>query len=359
MKDRELWGDIARGICIIFVLVRHSPVDIGTTNLITWFVMPAFFIISGYFSKPLDSKAALISWLKKRTGRLLIPYFTFLIILSLLVVVLEFMHINIATTSDNFNLVNIIIGGRALPGLLIPLWYITVLYLTQVYFTIINQKLKTATKCLIPIAIAYVVAHVESWLVHDHSFPAYVPFGADIALLALSYYAFGFYAKSFLGTFKKQIFLASGVFVASMIGLNALGVFDYTLNMIELEYTNFVLDIVIPVITTVFFIQCCHLIIGGRIRDFFVVIGKNSLAIYVLSGVIYGAFLSSVSLLLGSTLASSLIIIVVGGILALIIPLIVSILIINRFRITRILFAGQYEGSKANKDRAAVSEGKP
>jgi len=349
MKDRELWGDIARGICIILVIIRHIDVYTDVTNVITWFVIPAFFIISGYFFKPLENKAALVSWLKKRAGRLLIPYFTFLMLLSLLVIVLQSMHVSLATTSE-FNLANIILGGSTLPGIMLHLWFIPVLFMTQGVFALLIYKLKTPMKCLIPIAIAYIVAHIESWLVFDQSYPIYVPFGADLVLLSLSFCAFGFYAKSIIGTPKRSTLLVSGAFIAAMITLNMLGVFEYTLSMIALQYTNPVLDIVMPVVMTLFVIQCSHIVVNmSRAKDLFVIIGKNSLVIYILSRVVYGSFIVLLTMLFKSDISTSIYIIIVGILLAIIIPLIVGVSIINRYKITRILFAGQYEGLKAKK----------
>ena len=49
VQDRINYLDIAKGILIIFVVLGHS--DFENRNIIFWFHMPAFFIISGMLYK--------------------------------------------------------------------------------------------------------------------------------------------------------------------------------------------------------------------------------------------------------------------------------------------------------------------
>lgn len=70
--------DILKGIGIILVVIGHNSSGV-LRNFIYTFHMPLFFIISGF----LFSKKNIKDYLMNSFQRLLIPYFLFLILLSL------------------------------------------------------------------------------------------------------------------------------------------------------------------------------------------------------------------------------------------------------------------------------------
>lgn len=134
ITDRKKWLDIAKGIGIIAVVIGHSGSK--EANLLYWFHMPLFFVISGFLFKPCLDWKSLLSWVNKRVRQLLIPYISFLG----LIVVVEF-YLN----NKYFNLYEIIKaffsnlfpGGRFIGGFYTPFWFITCLFVTQVVFAII------------------------------------------------------------------------------------------------------------------------------------------------------------------------------------------------------------------------------
>jgi fucose 4-O-acetylase-like acetyltransferase len=61
MKQRETWADIAKAIGILGVVLGHAGVP-SIAKYMYWFHMPFFFLISGYFFKPLSSWKQFPSW---------------------------------------------------------------------------------------------------------------------------------------------------------------------------------------------------------------------------------------------------------------------------------------------------------
>ena len=69
-KKRMDWPDAAKGICMIAVIAGHMQTDFINQLVYLWH-LPVFFLISGYFLKPLPD----IAMVKKKAKKLLIPYF--------------------------------------------------------------------------------------------------------------------------------------------------------------------------------------------------------------------------------------------------------------------------------------------
>lgn len=75
-ERRIAWIDMLKGIGILCVVLGHSTGD----RYVYLFHMPLFYILSGYMIKQPIKPSAYIS---KSTIRLLIPYFSFLFLISL------------------------------------------------------------------------------------------------------------------------------------------------------------------------------------------------------------------------------------------------------------------------------------
>lgn len=80
---RKNWIDAAKGIAILIVVLNHSGLHIPGVNF--WggiFYVPIFFLLSGYTYHPTEE--SLGSFAKKKTHRLLLPYFVTNLILFLI-----------------------------------------------------------------------------------------------------------------------------------------------------------------------------------------------------------------------------------------------------------------------------------
>ena len=68
-SNRLAWPDVAKGICIISVILGHLGVD-AINRVVFTYHLPVFFLLSGYFMKKTSDKKCI----EDKARRLLIPY---------------------------------------------------------------------------------------------------------------------------------------------------------------------------------------------------------------------------------------------------------------------------------------------
>lgn len=74
-NQRRRYIDIAKGLCIALIVLRHSP---GGHDYL-WLIhltIPMFFFLSGIFFKESDSLTVM---LRKKTNKILIPFLFFIL----------------------------------------------------------------------------------------------------------------------------------------------------------------------------------------------------------------------------------------------------------------------------------------
>jgi len=174
------WIDIVKGIGIILVVLGHIKGGFSQ-DLIFLVHMPLFFFISGYLFKPQDKK----KFFFKKTVSLLLPYFTFLIILY----PIEYPY------SDDKNIINYILkpiyGGQLLNKGLIAYWFVTCLFLTQQIFNLLFQKIKSKKLLSFVMFLFLVISYINSEI-----YPFFrLPWNAHIVLATIPFFYTGYLFK--------------------------------------------------------------------------------------------------------------------------------------------------------------------
>lgn len=237
-KRRELWIDAAKGLSIIFVVMGHSG-DGLATHYLFWFHVPLFFLLSGMVFKPTDPKLYL-SWAWKRTRGLMIPYFAYGLLITMILLIFTF-----DLKSFAGNIVRLLYGGLSLTGPFGVLWFITCLLFTQLIFGfIVRFRMRMQ---LLLIASCYLLAHLIS-LTSLSRFN--LPWNIDVALLAITYYALGYYGKRLIPLLIGRIAALPLLITlcAGILFMDYTGVLSYSLNMKYKEYDALLLDLVIPML---------------------------------------------------------------------------------------------------------------
>ena len=133
MRKPEI--DILKGILIILVVIGHIVTGDSTThNIIFWFHMPVFLMISGYFIKDASTvKSCFNNTLSKLFTRYCIPYFSWSILL--------FVYIHPESLLKY--IARVVLGG-ANNSLVFsyPFWYINALALCLLVVNIVQYKFK-------------------------------------------------------------------------------------------------------------------------------------------------------------------------------------------------------------------------
>ena len=256
MNNKRLsWVDVTKGFLMILVVIGHYPgeLDFPLSKYIYWFHMPAFFILSGLFFKPVLEKGMMKHSIHKRFMQLIVPYLFFLVSITLVRYGIELGSGNTDASWYAQDLWTLVVGGRFVRGAYGVFWFVTTLFFTYLFFLWLTKYFSRA-KQLVLLAVFYTLAHLES-VVAMHviggapsTASQTIPmlWNIDVALMAIVYFAFGYYLKSFWMNIPR-VWLAAGFIVGSTaIVLDRMQFIDYRLSMKFLRYDHFVLDLVIP-----------------------------------------------------------------------------------------------------------------
>jgi len=245
-QDRRVnWIDIAKGLSIIFVVMGHSG-DYAINHYLGWFRMPLFFALSGFLFKPV-APGLFAAWARKRIVRLLIPYFAYGLLIAFVI---------LCATGDISEfakqLVKLPYGGQLLTGPFGVFWFITCLLVTQVAFGFLS-RFSTLTVAVV-IAVCYAAAHLFV------GFKTPLPWNADVALMALPYYAMGFYLRGVLVKLVSKVYtlLFAAAVAAAAVLLDANGAFTHAMDMKYKEYHNPLLDVAIALSIVTALCSACY-----------------------------------------------------------------------------------------------------
>lgn len=271
-KPRELWIDAAKGFSIIFVVMGHSG-DAAANHYLSWFRMPLFFILSGLVFKPVEP-GRYLQWALKRTRGLMTPYFAYGLLIA---AVLLLFTLNIKGFAEN--IARLLYGGMTLTGPYGVFWFITCLLFTQLLFGyIIRYSRRTQ---ILLIVSAYLLSHIIS-LTALRAFN--LPWNADVSLLAVTYYAIGFYGKTLIPALLRRYWALLVLLPLSglVLLLERKGIIQYSLNMKYKEYDALVLDLAVPLIISLTICAAVYQLTKLIPLDWMGALGRNSIAIMYL-----------------------------------------------------------------------------
>lgn len=135
---RKSWVDICKGIAIILMLFLHSYSS--NNHLISWihsFLMPLFFILSGYvMSITQNYKKNFLQLLKKLFYQLMIPYFIWSFLTTAFLQLLKTKgHGFLDAFLSNIKPIVCLYGSS-------PAWFLSCLFVTEIVFIILLKTIK-------------------------------------------------------------------------------------------------------------------------------------------------------------------------------------------------------------------------
>lgn len=271
-EKRNASIDVLKGMLITFVVLGHYPkLNLEIKNVIYWFHMPLFFIISGYLFKNNKERIWVIATIKKY----LIPYIAYFVV----VLIIE----------RNFTLGNILrflYGGRMYWGVY---WFIPCLLITILLFKFLISKLSKRNVIII-VFIMYLMAHLEAlfYLPSNNDYNSWsiiykIPLNLDVCLISISYFAMGFYLKNRISEIvsKPSVYylIISFLLCVTLMYLSVSKDFNYVLDLKYGQYKHVALDTLIPLMWGVLLLIISSAIKEVKILSF---IGKNTLPIMYL-----------------------------------------------------------------------------
>ncbi|WP_182629289.1 acyltransferase family protein [Clostridium chromiireducens] len=239
-NPREDYMDIVKSLGIILVVMAH--VQSPGKNMIFLFHMPLFFFVSGYFYKDKysDNLELLI---KKRFKLLYIPFVKY----ELIFLVLHNAFVNLGLYNSYENeaikmysstdfIINIfkVLTFNGTEVLIIPLWFLPVLFFTNIIFCLINRYFKSKwIRCLI-IATLFILGVKLKYWDTNMKFNNFCPETINISLVALTFFYIGYLYNKY----KKYINLNFFIALLSFAVLVISGKNNITVDMRLNSYTN-------------------------------------------------------------------------------------------------------------------------
>jgi fucose 4-O-acetylase-like acetyltransferase len=330
-SKRQVWVDVAKTLALILVVVGHPFGPAAYTKYIYWFHMPVFFLLSGYLFKPPDGWSSFRSWLSKRSREVLVPYGSYLALVTLVRYFYVYRYLHILEASFVWNdLRDVLFGGRV-PGIYYTVfWFFTCLFAVQVLFALLNLACKDSRLVMATVAVSYLLAHLEAWLVGSH--PPLVPWNLDVTLIAVAYYAIGYFCKRALADIPLWVMSAAVAVSAWLIVIDCLGLMNYVLNLKYVVYQHLLLDLLIPMVMTVALLGISQVLARGGLGRAVTLMGNVALPVVYLHVPINTVLLIEYHYHYGNAVAA---------LIGLVAPIILSKLVFERFSLTRYLFQGR------------------
>ncbi|MFC6171581.1 acyltransferase family protein [Loigolactobacillus jiayinensis] len=285
-KRRIAWIDIAKAIGIIAVVVGHAYPEHDTFyKVLYWWHMPLFFMIGGFFLRPLQ-----LGQFKTFAQHKLIPllreYFGFGLFLTL---------ISAWVTPNRWQglgqgLADLIYGGTHLNGVLSAFWYMTVYILALVLLTVIISFVPQNWLRWVIVTAAFLLGTAYSNAPALFGFS--LPGDADVTLCALFY----MYAGRELFRYQRQR-LHSKWWLGVVIGLSSVGimaqqsgVFDLRLYLKSHEITSRSLALILPLILCSAIFMLAYWLQHTPLVDGLTFIGKHTMIIMYLHKLVFAIF---------------------------------------------------------------------
>jgi len=290
-QKRLTWVDVTKGFLMILVVIGHYPgeLDFPFIKYIYWFHMPAFFLLSGIFFKEIKDDQNTKMTIKKRFMQLMVPYLFFLFLITAVRYSMELALGNFELSWYLEDLWKLVIAGRFARGAYGVFWFVTTLFFTYLLFIWMTKYL-TRLKQITLLVIFYLVAHLESiFAMHVISgAPAEsaqsIPmlWNLDVALMAIVYFALGYYAKSVWMNVTLPWLFGALVVVFGAVAADYVGMIDYHLSMKFLRYDHFILDLVIPIAFIIVILGIFQRLTGILPLEWLAKVEKHSIAIMYL-----------------------------------------------------------------------------
>lgn len=173
--------DLAKGICILLVVLGHcgAPISIPGLEIVR---MPLYFILSGLFFKDYGGG---YNFFIKKTNKILIPFLFFYLVGCAIFYGLKAFAPQLLVT-DAKGIFDIFDNRQFFNG---PIWFLLCLFWCNIIFCQITLNVK---KDSVRVPLVALLGFI-GWYLGEKG--VFVPMFIDVALTALPFFAFGYYLK--------------------------------------------------------------------------------------------------------------------------------------------------------------------
>lgn len=185
-NNRIEFIDLAKGVCILYIVLGHISVNINFPGLgnMTNIAMPTFFVLSGLFVKLYGSVK---SFLIDKINRILIPFLFFYLLGYFIFYIVNWIEPGLIV-SDAKSVLDVFTQRQYFNG---PIWFLLALFWINIMFCVIHEYLSKEWLRAIVVLIVGGVGLFLGW--ND----IYMPCVVDSAMTALPFFYFGYWLKQF------------------------------------------------------------------------------------------------------------------------------------------------------------------
>ena len=198
VKQRIDFVDLAKGFCILLVVLEHSfsHYDIHTQVDVTLgaFRMPLYFFLSGLFFKEYEGFGGFI---KRKINKLLIPFLFFYLTCSVFLPNVLYVFGYSVRNIDNIGWLNSLLAvvsptQRSFSNG--PIWFLICLFIINIIFYLCQILVrKTTANDYILLVLSFFIGYIGYYLGKNSiQLPLYI----DTALSSLPFYVCGYYLKN-------------------------------------------------------------------------------------------------------------------------------------------------------------------
>lgn len=231
MKQRIQWIDYAKSITIFFVIIIHTHCDAELTKALKAFVMPLFFLMSGYlFSYDNNPKTG--KFLKKRARQLLVPYLWINIIAYMAWITVLRHYGSDAESRIEWHspLVGILTGTGPMLVHDIPLWSFISFFIVEAIYYPIGKRLRQSW--IIAVA-SFAILYLATCTLDDKI--GMLPYAIGPSIAGLAFYALGRQWRSYSDSLKFD----KANHLLSIIGILIISSVAYLFSFSENEEVSF------------------------------------------------------------------------------------------------------------------------
>jgi fucose 4-O-acetylase-like acetyltransferase len=254
MKQRIAFIDLAKGICISLVVLWHvlreQSDGYDFFQILFFFRMPLYFILSGLFFKTYDG---FFPFIKKKTNKLLIPFLFTYFVLGIPSILFQDRWNGNSTSLYSFCEEN----GRLNLGLVPSSWFLICLFFVNIYFYSVFVVSKRNVKV---ISFFCIVLGILGYYINVLGL--YLSLWLDTSLTVMPFFLFGYLIRNFSNILYSEIKKIYYIFF--VISLTTLLLIYYIIEHRHLSSLNF--------IENVFGVTIVSLYLGGISGSFCILV---------------------------------------------------------------------------------------
>lgn len=210
MTKRIEFADLAKGICIMLVVLLHVFGDMSgvVIKIMNLFRMPLYFVLSGLFFKTYDG---FIPFIKKKTNKLLIPFFFVFIFVVLPTTILLDLKTN---TEISWGSVLLDDNGKLNLGIDGTMWFLLCLFFTNIFFYLIFLL---SRRNLIAIVLFSCLCGIAGYMLNVYN--QFLLVWSDSALTAMPFFTLGYVLRKHTSVLNENFSRKDFFFFISSLGM--------------------------------------------------------------------------------------------------------------------------------------------